>query len=192
MAKALRAFPPQRCTFLYSDYRRTKFASSDFRLSDLFRCPPVCVSENAVPFSRAAHDDKVASSHTGRMQKRNLAPPVTTSPLAVYLKKGAYVRLTKLRAVPGGMPACPRPIYTPGAWSNILSLPILYWMEGVLLADIVKRDFIRLHRCVRDGVVARGIFSSTPICAVSDSEVTTYNSIYLVELVTPFIPGLCS
>jgi hypothetical protein len=126
------------------------------------------------------------------MQKRSVAPLISVSPVPEYLKEGAYVRLTKLRAAPGGMPACPRPIYTPGAWTNILSLPILYWMEGILVADVVKRDLIRLDRRVRDGVIARGVFSSTPICAINGNEVTTYNSIYLVELTTPFIPGLCS
>jgi hypothetical protein len=130
--------------------------------------------------------------HSRRMQNRILARPKSLLPRANHLRKGSYVRITKLRATPGGAPACPRPIYEPGLWSEFLSLPVAYWMEGVLLADMVKRSTIRLHRCVRDGVVASGVFTSTPICDISDGEVTTYNSIYLVELVTPFIPGLCS
>jgi hypothetical protein len=97
-----------------------------------------------------------------------------------------------MRASPGGAPACPRPIYSPEAWSNILSLPVAHWMEGYLLLDVMKRDCIRLDRRVRDGVVVRGIFTSTRICAISDDEVTTYNSVYRLELVTPFIPGLWS
>jgi hypothetical protein len=97
-----------------------------------------------------------------------------------------------MRACPGGAPACPRPIYSPGAWSNILSLPVAYWMEGLLLADIVKRDCIRLDRRVRDGVVVRDVFTSTKICAVNEDEVTTYNSVYRLELMTPCIPGLWS
>jgi hypothetical protein len=130
--------------------------------------------------------------HNRRMQNRILARPESLLPLADFLKKGSYVRITKLRAYPGGAPACPRPIYSPGAWSNILSLPVAYWMEGYLLVDVVERDFIRLDRRVRDGVVVRGIFTSTKICAIDDDEVATYNSVYRLELVTPFIPGLCS
>jgi hypothetical protein len=126
------------------------------------------------------------------MQNRKGAPLDLVLPLPTYLKKGAYIRITKLRASPGGAPACPRPIYSPGAWSNILSLPVAYWMEGYLLADVVKRDCIRLDRRVRDGVVVRGVFTSTKICAVNEDEVTTYNSVYRVELVTPSIPGLLS
>jgi hypothetical protein len=126
------------------------------------------------------------------MQSRNLIPPNSVLPLPAYLRKGAYIRLTKMRACPGGAPACPRPIYSPGAWTNILSLPVAYWMEGFLLADVVNRDCIRLDRRVRDGVVVRGVFTSTKICAVHEDEVTTYNSVYRLELVTPFIPGLWS
>ena len=126
------------------------------------------------------------------MQNRKGAPLDLVLPLPTYLKKGAYIRITKLRASPGGAPACPRPIYSPGAWSNILSLPVAYWMEGFLLADVVKRDCIRLDRRVRDGVVVRGVFTSTKICAVNEDEVITYNSVYRLELVTPFIPGLWS
>ena len=131
-------------------------------------------------------------SHTGRMQSRNLVTPNSVLPLPAYLKKGAYIRITKMRACPGGAPACPHPIYSPGAWSNILSLPVAYWMEGFLLADVLKRDCIRLNRRVRDGVVVRGVFTSTKICAVNEDEVTTYNSVYRLELATPFIPGLWS
>ena len=130
--------------------------------------------------------------HTGRMQSRNLVPPDSVLPLPANLKKDAYIRLTKMRASPGGASACPRPIYSPGAWSNILSLPVAYRMEGFLLVDVVKRDCIRLDRRVRDGVVVRGVFTSTKICSVIEDEVTTYNSVYRLELVTPFIPGLWS
>ena len=124
------------------------------------------------------------------MQNRKGDPLELVLPLPAYLKKGAYIRITKMRANPGGAPACPRPIYSPGLWSNILSLPLAYWMEGFLLANVVKRDFIRLDRRVRDGVAVRGIFTSTRICSVNDDEVATYNSVYRIELVTPFIPGL--
>jgi hypothetical protein len=90
------------------------------------------------------------------------------------------------------MPACPRPIYSPGLWKNILSLPINYWMEGILLADVIKHGAIRLDRHVRDGIVVKGIFESTRICSIGQTEMATYNSVYRLEIVTPFIPGLLS
>ena len=127
-----------------------------------------------------------------RMQKIQPILILSTPPSPKHLKKGAYVRVTKLRAAQGGMPACPRPIYSPGLWKDILSLPTGYWMEGVLIADVIERGAIQLDRRVRDGVVVRGIFRSTRICSIEDSEVTTYNSVYLIEEVTPFIPGLLS
>jgi hypothetical protein len=127
-----------------------------------------------------------------RMQKIQPILILSTSPSPKHLKKGAYVRVTKLRAAEGGMPACPRPIYSPGLWKDILSLPTGYWMEGVLLADVVKHGAILLRRQVRDGVKAMGVFRSTRVCSIEESEVTTYNSVYLIEEVTPFIPGLLS
>jgi hypothetical protein len=126
------------------------------------------------------------------MQNRKLVPPLSLLPGPAHLKKGSYIRITKMRASLGGAPACPRPIYSPGAWNNILSLPVAYWMEGFLLDDVMKRDFIRLDRRVRDGKVVRGIFTSTKVCAVTEDEVTTFNSVYRLELATPFIPGLSS
>ena len=86
------------------------------------------------------------------------------------------------------MPACPRPIYSPGLWKDILSLPTGYWMEGVLIADVIERGAIQLDRRVRDGVMVRGIFRSTRICSIDGSEVTTYNSVYLIEEVTRQVP----
>lgn len=65
-------------------------------------------------------------------------------------------------------------------------------MEGVLLADVVIHGAVLLRREVRDGVEALGFFMSTRICAVRDAEIATFNSIYLIEEVTPWIPGLRS
>jgi hypothetical protein len=99
------------------------------------------------------------------------------------MKKGDYVRITKIASVLGGIPACPMPLYSPGAWHGILSLPQDYWMEGVLAADVAKGDRIRLDRVVRLGVVARGFFTSSPICTIRGNEVGTYNSVWQVNRV---------
>jgi len=58
-----------------------------------------------------------------------------------FLKQGCYVRLKKLRAAPGGAPACPWPIYAPSLWDDVLSLPVGYEMEGFLLDDLVQRGY---------------------------------------------------
>jgi hypothetical protein len=65
-------------------------------------------------------------------------------------------------------------------------------MEGILLADVMKEGQIKLDRRVRDNVVADGRFVSTRICSVEHDRVRTYNSIYLIETVEPFMPGLRS
>jgi len=102
-----------------------------------------------------------------------------------FLKKGCYVRLKKLRAAPGGAPACPWPIYAPSLWDDVLSLPVGYEMEGFLLDDLVQRAYIQLDRRIRNQVVRRGIFTSTRILRIADGELTTYNSVYEVTAVEP-------
>ena len=102
-----------------------------------------------------------------------------------FLKKGCYVRINKLRAAPGGAPACPWPIYAPSLWDDVLSLPIGYEMEGFLLDDLVQRGYIQLDRRIRNQVVRRGIFTSTRIIQIAGGEVTTYNSVYEVTAVEP-------
>jgi hypothetical protein len=111
--------------------------------------------------------------------------------LPSHLRKNTYVRVTKLHATVDGIPACPKQIYEPGLWPG-LSLPINYWMEGILLADVLKNGHIRLDRRVRDSLPADGVFVSTRVCSVLNDKVRTFNSIYLIEAVEPFIPGLRS
>jgi hypothetical protein len=123
--------------------------------------------------------------------KRNLsALSIPSQNTPRHLKNGTYVRVTKIHATVGGFPPCPKPIYAPGLWTGILSLPVDYWMEGFLMADVVKNGLIRLERRVRDGTIADGFFTSTRIYSVKDDKVRTFNSIYRIETVEPFIPGL--
>jgi hypothetical protein len=80
------------------------------------------------------------------------------------------------------------PLYSPGAWDGILSLPRDYWMDGYLAADIAKGARIRLDRHVRLGVVARGFFTSSPVCTIKGNEVATYNSVWQVNRVPAWRP----
>jgi hypothetical protein len=102
-----------------------------------------------------------------------------------FLTKGCYVRLKTLRAVPGGAPACPWPIYAPSLWDDVLSLPVGYDMEGFLLDDLVQRGYIQLDRRIRCRVARRGIFTSTRILRIAGGELTTHNSVYEVTAVEP-------
>jgi hypothetical protein len=99
------------------------------------------------------------------------------------IKKGGYVHITKLCAEPGGIPACPWPLYLGLGQDGILSLPVGYEMEGFLLEDLVYRGYIQLDRRLRNHVVARGIFTSSRICRIVGDEVHTHNSIYRVTVI---------
>jgi len=84
------------------------------------------------------------------------------------------------------MPACPAAIYAPGVYTGHLSLPIDYWIEGLLLEDVRLNGRIHLSRYVRQGVVARGLFTSSIICRIDGSSLVTCNSVYQVVKV-PFL-----
>ena len=107
-------------------------------------------------------------------------PPKSKEPL---ITKGAYVCITKLCAEPGGVPACPWPLYPGLGQDGILSLPIGYEMEGFLLEDLIYRGYIQLDRRIRNRVIARGIFTSSRICRIAGDEVHTHNSIYRVTVI---------
>jgi hypothetical protein len=104
------------------------------------------------------------------------------------VKKGEYVRLQKLGALVNGLPACPLPLYEPGAYEGLLSLPVTYWMEGYLQKDLQKLDRIYLDRRVRFGVVAEGEFVSSPITVIHGDLVSTFNSLWQVRRVPPLEP----
>jgi hypothetical protein len=101
------------------------------------------------------------------------------------MKRGCYVRIEKLRATPYGLPACPLPLYFPGAWAGHLSLPVDYWLEGYLLRDVAPGDVIDLDRRVRHGLAVRGRFVSSRICSCSNAEIATVNSVYIVREIPP-------
>jgi hypothetical protein len=92
-----------------------------------------------------------------------------------------WIRLTKIAAT-----SCP---HTPSASpenylygsENLLSPPIDYWLEGFLFAPPKVGETLKVDRRIRNGVVARGFFESSPITAVDGNRVTTMNSIYFIE-----------
>jgi len=99
------------------------------------------------------------------------------------MKKGDYVRIVKIASTPWGIPACPMPLYSPGAWDGIFSLPREYWMDGYLAATPAVAHRILLCRDVRCGVVARGFFKSSLISRIRGNLITTHNSIWQVSRV---------
>ena len=99
------------------------------------------------------------------------------------------MRLCKIGQKRHGVPACPRAFYTPGAsLENHLSTPIDIRLEGFLVASIRKGQPILLDRRVRDGVIARGIFTTSLICSLRENEIHTCNSVYVISRVPPLLP----
>jgi hypothetical protein len=61
-------------------------------------------------------------------------------------------------------------------------------MDGVLLRDLRPKGIILLMRYVRNGVVERGLFQSSPIRRVYRELVETQNSIWKVASVPRLKP----
>ena len=99
------------------------------------------------------------------------------------MKAGQRVKITKLQPVDNAAFPTPRwTDHTPGSDNPGQSLPVEYWIEGTLLANIVVGSCVRVNRDVRNGVVVSGLFTTSPVQSISPGEFCTMNSVYKVEL----------
>ena len=101
------------------------------------------------------------------------------------MKKGDYVRLSKIRRAPGGAEPCPIQYYSSGIFAGIMSLPLNHTMDGYLLESPRPKGVILLLRYVRNGVVRRGIFRSSTIRQIRYDVIVTQNSLWKVQRVPP-------
>ena len=101
------------------------------------------------------------------------------------MKKGDFVRLSKIGRAPGGAEPCPIQYYSSGIFAGIMSLPIDYVMDGYLLEVPRLNGVILLQRHVRNGVVRRGMFRSSTIRRIDYDVIVTQNSIWRVQRVPP-------
>ena len=101
------------------------------------------------------------------------------------MKRGDFVRLSKIGRAPGGAEPCPIQYYSSGIFAGIMSLPIDYVMDGYLLEVPRLNGVILLQRHVRNGVVRRGMFRSSTIRRIDYDVIVTQNSIWRVQRVPP-------
>ena len=101
------------------------------------------------------------------------------------MKRGDFVRLSKIGRAPGGAEPCPIQYYSSGIFAGIMSLPIDYVMDGYLLEVPRLNGVILLQRHVRNGVVRRGMFRSSTIRRIDYDTIVTQNSIWRVQRVPP-------
>jgi hypothetical protein len=104
------------------------------------------------------------------------------------MKRGDYVRLSKIARAPGGAEPCPIQYYASGIFADIMSLPLDYVMDGYLLESLRPKGVILLLRYVRNGVVRRGIFRSSTIRRIDCDVIETQNSLWRVQRVPPLRP----
>ncbi len=101
------------------------------------------------------------------------------------MKKGDFVRLSKIGRAPGGAEPCPIQYYSSGIFADIMSLPLNHTMDGYLLDSLRPKGVILLLRYVRNGVVRRGIFRSSTIRQITYDVIVTQNSLWKVQRVPP-------
>jgi hypothetical protein len=104
------------------------------------------------------------------------------------VKKGHYVRLSKIGRAPGGAEPCPIQYYASCIFDDVMSMPLDYVMDGYLLESLRPKGVILLLRFVRNGVVRRGLFRSSPIRRIHCDVIETQNSFWRIQRVPPLMP----
>ena len=95
---------------------------------------------------------------------------------------GTSVRVSKIATAnnPVSEP-CAWEDWVAGSADNVGSLPIDYELRGFLLQPVTVGCPMVILRTERNGVEVLGMFESTPVCAIADGVVETFNSRYLVD-----------
>lgn len=94
------------------------------------------------------------------------------------------VRITKLNdANNAEYPSIPMEQFIPGQDNGNVSMPVNYWLEGILVEDIKVDHSVVVNRTSRMGVKCAGYFVSSPVVELTDTGFVTHNSVYRVEYI---------
>ncbi len=95
----------------------------------------------------------------------------------------ARIRLSKIAAAPNA-------VFPSAEWHEHVqgedmhptkSIPIDYWVEGELLAEVRIGGPVYIARDIRNGHKVTGLFSSSLVRKIEGDLITTGNSIYKIE-----------
>jgi hypothetical protein len=79
--------------------------------------------------------------------------------------------------------------WVPGLADNSGSLPVGYFLRGVLMDPLCVSQRVHVYRIERNGISIHGDFESTPIITIHDGFlVETFNSIYQITPVEIHVP----
>lgn len=100
------------------------------------------------------------------------------------MKKGNYIRISKLKAVGNPIFSTPnKKDYIPGQDNGPVSLPIDYAVEGYLLADVKLNQSILIDRRKRNDVKTPGFMRTSFVQSIHKNIVKTDNSVYKIEVI---------
>lgn len=89
------------------------------------------------------------------------------------------IHIEKVAENPGGFPSNPKDRHEPGVGQDPnFSLPIDYWIEGLLLNDIEVGSPVSVMRDIRNGIQMYGFFASSPVTELTETQFKTRNSVY--------------
>ncbi len=74
--------------------------------------------------------------------------------------------------------------WEPGALNSAKSLPVAYEITGFMMREITVGEPMQVLRTCRNGIETIGLFSSSPVVEISDRSVTTFNSVYLIRILS--------
>jgi len=93
------------------------------------------------------------------------------------------IRIEKGAEKPTGLPSNPRGAQIDGTIQNEnFSLPLEYTIEGELIGEIAVGNGIMVARDTRNGVKSDGMFATSVVMEVTDTQFKTRNSVYNYKL----------
>lgn len=95
------------------------------------------------------------------------------------MKKGYYIRITKLKAAQNALFKTPKKKdYIPGQDNGDVSLPVDYTVEGYLLEPIKVGKSIFIDRVKRNGEEVPGFMQTSRVKSIEGNRILTDNSVY--------------
>lgn len=89
------------------------------------------------------------------------------------------IRIEKIAENPGGFPANPKDRHDAGVGQDPnFSLPIDYWIEGLLMYELAIGEPVQVMRDIRNGIQIDGFFQTSPVTELTETQFKTHNSVY--------------
>lgn len=98
------------------------------------------------------------------------------------IKQGDYIHLKKMSIAPNPRsPTGKKSTYKYGKENPGVSVPVDYWIEGVVWTEPKVGSPLFVFRLIRNGVESEGMFNTSPITSIKGNSFNTLNSVYKIR-----------